>query len=139
MLEILLKIILSLLISSAAIVFLIWIWNHQIDTIETFKGYFREKSKETVGWIATRDENKIYQEGSEVGKIIGEIKKIDGNYLFPEIHNSLALDSSKNFNYRRHIYRIIQIEVIAQTAATELGMVNGYKKNVLCERLEESE
>ena len=131
-LEILFKIIISL----AAIFVLAWIWTHQIDPTETFKRFFRERAEKTVDWIVTRDENKIYQDGEEVGKVIGEIKEVEGKFMFQEFHNSFALELSKTFDYRRHIYRIIQVEVIAQSAVTEHGIVRGFMKNILCERLE---
>ena len=129
----------KIIISLVAIVFLTWIWTHQIDPIETFKQLIRGRAEDTVDWIVTRKENSIYQGGEEVGKVIGEIKEVDGNFMFQEFHNSLALDSNKTFEYRRHIYRIIQVETIAPTASTEHGMVSGYMKNILCERIENLE
>lgn len=136
LLEILLKIVFTIIVVGIASSSLYWVWTKQIDVKATLSYLVKKPIEEIASYVVTVDENAIYQNGKKVGEVIGEVSEVEGKLMFHELHSSMNLDIETPFEYRRKQYKIIHIDVMADASPTEHGMVEGFKKNVLCERVE---
>lgn len=115
-----------------------WLWTHQIDPRETFKRLFRGKAKGTVDWIATRDQDAIYQNGQIVGRVSGDVQEMDNEIVFHEIYDTSVLNTKEPFEYRRHILKIISKDIIGQKIVTTpegSEVKQNVIMNVVCEKI----
>lgn len=136
LLEILLKIGITIIVVGIASSSLYWVWTKQIDVKATLSNLVKNPTEGIASYVVIVDENAIYQNGKKVGDVIGEPSEVEGNLMFHEFHSSMNLDIESPFEYRRKQYKIIHIDVMADASLTGHGMVEGFKKNVLCEQVE---
>ena len=133
--EIVFKIFWTLVLIIVFVCSINWIWTHQIDVKETILGFF----KKPVDWIATRDENAIYQNGEIVGNVTEKVDETEDKLIFHEICNTSELNQELIFEYRREKLRIIEIgSIIGQeNIVTSSGSEIKYNiiRNVVCEKV----
>jgi hypothetical protein len=118
-LELFLKVVLTIGMSVFFLLGLRWVWTNQLDVPGTV-AKFVQQVREPPGWVATRDLDKIYQEGKSVGDVTGEVRDVDGRMLFTQLTNTGNLDQKAVFEYRRIRLRICQV-----------GTVTGMKSSVI--------
>jgi hypothetical protein len=83
-----------------------WIWHNQIDVKETGR-QFLDAPKKSMDWVATRDDQKIYQEGKVVGAICGAVDISENKIIFKEVCDTELLDMKHPFEYKRDKLKII--------------------------------
>ena len=121
------------------IIVIVWVWTQHIDVKETILGLFKKEAQKTVEWIATRDENAIYQNGKIVGNVTAKVDETKDKLIFHEICNTSELNQELPFEYRREELRIIEIgSIIGQkNIVTSSGSEIKYNimENVVCQRV----
>ena len=136
--EIVFKIFITLVLFIVFVYSINWIWTHQIDVKETIFGLFKKEAQKKVEWVATRDENAIYQNGGIVGNVIAKVDETEDKLIFHEICNTSKLNQELLFEYRREKLRIIEIgSIIGQeNIVTSSGSEIKYNiiRNVVCEK-----
>jgi len=136
MIEIIFKVVISAILG----IFLVWMWQSHIDVKATFMTLFKNKVEEQAEWISTRQENAIYQNNQLVGKIAGEVKEEDGNFIFDELNDTGALDQSQPFEYKRGKCKITHIQTMSgmklgNTPGGNFTQKNNVLENVTCEKV----
>jgi len=141
LLEILFKIGLTLAIAVIVywqIVFLKWLWPTQIDVKATLSQFVKQAAPK-IDTIAIRDPNKIYQNGKEVGNIIGEVKNENDTIIFQKISETTNLDKKQPFDYKRDKYKIIKIKKSARLdISSSFGQLKDALTNVVCEKIKQN-
>lgn len=107
--EIVFKIFMTLVLIIVFVYSINWIWTNQIDVKETIFGLFKKEAQKKVEWVATRDENAIYQNGEIVGNVTAKVDENKVKLIFHEICNTSKLNQELLFEYRREKLRIIEI------------------------------
>ena len=101
--------------------------------------FLKKKVEKPVDWIATRDENAIYQNGEIVGNVTEKVDETEDKLIFHEICNTSELNQELIFEYRREKLRIIEIgSIIGQeNIVTSSGSEIKYNiiRNVVCEKV----
>jgi len=137
--EIVFKIFMTLVLIIIFVYSINWIWTHQIDVKETIFGLFKKEAQKKVEWVATRDENAIYQNGEIVGNVTEKVDETEDKLIFHEICNTSKLNHELLFEYRREKLRIIEIgSIIGQeNIVTSSGSEIRYSiiRNVVCEKV----
>ena len=137
--EIVFKIFMTLVLIIVFVYSINWIWTHQIDVKETIFGLFKKEAQKKVEWVATRDENAIYQNGKIVGNVTAKVDETEDKLIFHEICNTSKLNQELPFEYRREKLRIIEIgSIIGQeNIVTSSGSEIKYNiiRNVVCEKV----
>ncbi len=116
------KIVLSLFALLIFALAIRWLWTNQVDPVETIKKLFKGKAEAQVEWIATRDENAIYQDSKIVGKVWGEVEFLDGTLTFIKLHETTNLNQKLPFEYQRYRLRITKIE---GSIGMDINMIDG--------------
>ncbi len=104
------KVIVTLVILIPTVLTVVWLWRTQIDPVQTAKNLFKKKTDPSIGWVATRDDNKLYQNGLPVADITGPIEDKLKEICFKELSNC-------NFNKAQVLeygYKKIRILTIGQ-------------------------
>ena len=97
--EILTKVIITLVVVFGCWKALHWTWTSQIDLKATLQKYVTKKPDIADG-IVTRDPNKIYQSGNAVGDVTGSVEIENGTVplqfyaTFSQILNDVGIDSA---------------------------------------------
>jgi len=140
--EIIFKIIMTLVSIFVIIVSVYsinWIWTHQIDVKETIYGLFKKETQKKVEWVATRDENAIYQNGEIVGNVTAKVDETEDKFIFHEICNTSKLNHKLLFEYRREKLKIIEIGSIIGQENIVTSSGSGIKYNIIrkvvCEKV----
>ena len=137
--EIVFKIFWTLVLIIVFICSINWVWTHQIDVKRTILSFFKKEVERPVDWIATRDENAIYQNSEIVGNITAKVDKTEDKLIFHEICNTSELNRDLPFEYGREKLQIIEIgSIIGQKIiVTSNGSEIKYNimENVLCQRV----
>lgn len=137
--EIVFKIFWTLVLIIVFVCSIIWIWTHQIDVKETIFALFKKEAQKKVEWVATRDENAIYQNGKIVGNVTAKVDETEDKLIFHEICNTSKLNQELLFEYRREKLRIIEKgSIIGQESiVTSSGSEIKYNiiRNVVCEKV----
>lgn len=140
--EILLKIgitLVTLVFIYYQCIFIKWVWTSQIDSKKTISKILKKAAPDT-DTIATRDPNKIYQNGNVVGDITGQIEEKDNLIIFKQISNTSNLDQGVLFEYKRNKCRIIRIntsigiKIVATNSGTERR--DAVIEDVVCKKIE---
>lgn len=117
---------------------LLWIWTHQIDPKETFLRLFRQP--QSVDWLATRDPNKIYQNGRIIGTVSGEVEESNGKIIFHELSDTQELKRDMPFHYQRAELKIITIRskigMKSITSDAGLSFRHAVLIDVVCEKVD---
>ena len=137
--EIVFKIVMTILGCIVFLFFLRGVWKGQIDIKETCSMIVRKVITEP-DFIARRDPNKIYQNGKEVGIVSKNVQEKNDTIIFEELCETENLDRDIPFEYQRHKLRIIRIESIAglkiSASNTETEAKKAVLTNVVCERID---
>lgn len=137
MIELIIKIVITVLLVVVGAKALYWTWTSQIDPRATLYKYIKKEPK-IADMVVARDQDKLYQNGVAVADVTGTVQ-IDGTVLFTQLVNVVGLDRSQPIEYRRHKLRVTQVQYIA--ASKIVMTVNGTSvlKNVMegvtCEEL----
>jgi len=137
--ESLFKLFLSVLVIFFCLGSLRWIWRSQIDIKETGKRLLKTP-QESMGWVVTRDPQKIYQDVKVVGNICDEVKNLDNQIVFVEICDTEQLDTNIPFEYKRRRLKIVRIDkrIGLKSVVTSEGAISrkAVITNVVCEKIE---
>jgi len=140
--EIIFKIIMtlvSIIVIIVSVYLINWIWTHQIDVKETIFGLFKKEAQKKVEWVATRDENAIYQNGKIVGNVTAKVDETEDKLIFHEICNTSDLNHKLLFEYGREKLKIIEIgSIIGQeniVTSSGSGIKYNIIRNVVCEKV----
>ncbi|MCP4649957.1 MAG: hypothetical protein GY853_07770 [PVC group bacterium] len=136
--EILFKIAITIVASFLIyyqIVFVKYIWTSHIDVKATLFQFVKQATPRT-DTIAIRDPSKIYQNGEQVGSIIGAPKIEENIIVFEKISETKNLKREQFFEYKRDKYKIIKIEKSAVLdISSSSGQLNHTLTNVTCEKI----
>jgi hypothetical protein len=134
--ELLLKIGLSLFFTVVWVAGLWWVWTHQLDPMGTVSR-LTEKAVAPPEWVATREANKIYQDGAAVGDVSGPVETKGSAILFAQLSNAGAFNVQAPFEYQRSTLRVVRIDsaIGMKVEMTDQGSktLNGVFEGVLCE------
>jgi len=112
--EWIIKIAITVTIILVSVGMIRWIWTHQIDALATVSGILRS-AVEPKG-IATRDPNKLYQNGEPVADVVDDVEESGTSVLFHRLANAGNLDRKATFQYGRLTLRIVK-------TGTETGLL----------------
>jgi len=119
-----------------------WVWTRQLDPVATFQRLMQKPFK-APEWVATREPNKIYQNGNVVGEVTGPVQEQDSIIRFAQLANTGALNQAVVFQYQRHNVRIRQIGAaigmktqmhVSDSGATSRTLT-AVLENVVCEKV----
>lgn len=94
---------------------IIGIWKSDIDVRKLFNisYYLGNITEDKPSWLATREEDAIYQNGKKVGRVNKE-KILEENHLyFEDIYEASSLDTKKEFEYKKYVLQIESFEAVA--------------------------
>ena len=128
--EILFKIIITIAAIVILFFFLRWIWKSQID-IKATSYRIIKKFIPGTDTIATRDPNKIYQNGKAVGIVTGKIETQNDIVIFEELCETEELNQDIPFEYQRQKLQIIKIESITGLKVITSNEGSQTRKSVL--------
>jgi hypothetical protein len=136
--ELLLKVFLTIIVLYFSIGSLRWIWRSQIDIKETVRKIL-ETPQKSMDWIATREPDKIYQDGKVVGDVSGPVEDTDLYIKFQELSETSALNQNIPFEYQKYKLKIKQIESITgmkiDTSNDKSSVKRSVLSNVVCEKI----
>src|SRR5262249_29889035 len=136
--EVLFKIVLIVVATFLYVISVRWVLVHQVDprmTLSRLARKARDKVESPKDWIATREPNKIYQNGQAVGDVIGPVEKKQGRVHFAQLANT-TLDLGKPFEYQRERLKIHSVGMLAGTMIDAQSKTSTrVLKDVLCERV----
>ncbi len=132
MIENIIKIVLTIPLLSAvvfSILLILRLWNTQIDAPKTAKMWLGDQLAFS-SWIATIDEDSIYQDGRIIGRV--EVPPIikKGKITFPRVRYISSFDDKKDIEYRRFTCRNIKINGSTQVQGMEIA---GWFQDLECE------
>ena len=135
-LENLFKVTLSVVFTAGWLVGVRWVWTHQLDPVATVQRLVGKPFK-APEWVATREPNKIYQNGNVVGEVIGPVQEQDSIIRFEKLANTSALNKGVVFQYQRHDLQIRQIghAISAESAHPGAPLLMNVLDNVVCEKV----
>jgi hypothetical protein len=110
-----------------------WIWTHQIDPKATLNSVFRRTLEQD--WLATRDPNKLYQDGNPVAEVVGPVQMGEGSIYFERLANTSLLDTQQPVEYQRLKLRIVRIETAIGHLASPRGTLSAVLDKVQCQVL----
>ena len=109
--ELTFRIILTVVFTGVWLIGVRWVWTNQLDPRATVSR-FSEKTLALPEWVATRDPNKLYQNGRAVGDVTGTVDQRDGQVRFVQLANTTDFDRSKPFEYQRLTLRVQSLGAI---------------------------
>ena len=112
-LELFFKFLLSfilLLVIYISITSLFTIWRYQIDFKQSFYNLLKYQVNKNIGWLIIREDNRIYQNGEAIGRVVGKVENIGDKLVFEKIIDALELNLELPIEYRREKLRIISKE-----------------------------
>ena len=109
--ELTFRIILTVVFTGVWLIGVRWVWTNQLDPRATVSR-FSEKTLAPPEWVATRDPNKLYQNGRAVGDVTGTVDQRDGQVRFVQLANTTDFDRSKPFEYQRLTLRVQSLGAI---------------------------
>ena len=116
------KLLISIIVVTVFVLLNVWgvqflrfVWSSQIDTKETFwrtlKRFVSLPKVSEV--IVVRAPDRIYQDGKEVGTVIGEVKREDSVVTFEMLSETADLKENLPFEYQKDHFRIISVKTRA--------------------------
>ena len=117
-----------------------WVWTHQLDPIATVQRLIQRPFK-APEWVATREPNKIYENGNVVGEVTGPVKEEGSTIRFTQLANTTSLNQAVVFQYQRHNLRIRQVgsafgmksEMQVSESGATPRVLTAVLENVVCE------
>lgn len=107
-----------------------WAWSKQIDPKATLKKV-ATKPFEAPAWVATRDPNKVYQNGVAVGDVSGEVQREGTKVVFAQLANTAQLKTGAPVEYQRIRLRIVQVQSISGVKSVVTGEGSSVTTNVM--------
>ncbi len=133
--ELVFKILVTLIATAIWVFVVCWTWTRHIDVKQTAVGAVKKTVQQPVKWIATRDQNAIYQDGQLVGDVSGTVEIKGDQFGFAEICNTSGLKQNAPFEYRRFKLKIISIGTTMGLSSSAGGGRTEVKQNVLLDVL----
>lgn len=134
--ELVLRIVLTAILSGIWLIGLRWVWTNQLDpraTVARLTG----KALAPPDWVATRDPAKIYQGSAAVGDVRGQVTNEGSQVRFQQLVNTTGFDRDQPFEYQRLTLRIVSIRTMIgmKIETTEGGSetLTGVLEDVLCD------
>jgi hypothetical protein len=122
-----LEILFKFLVTVIFLLPIYWVWTHHIDVQRTIIAWKDAVKRGQVGWIETRDADKIYQNGNAVGDVNGQVQEEGNMVIFSEIINTSDLNRTSQFEYQRKRLKIVSIGTMIGNEVT----LSGTKQSVL--------
>ncbi len=107
--ELIFKIILTAFFTAIWLILIDKTWKSHIDLKESFNQLFNQTTS-PPSWIATREENKIYQNGIAIGEITGKVTNNGKEIIFSQISNTSNFDINIPFEYQRFRIKVHKVE-----------------------------
>lgn len=105
---IIILVVIFLVVVRPLILFLHHVWTSQIDPRETIRRVLnRLFPKPQAEIIATRDPNKIYQNGKEVGNVTGQVEIKNDLVIFHMLSETADLEEDHPLEYKKESFQII--------------------------------
>jgi hypothetical protein len=137
--EVITKIIITVIIVFTAAKALHWTWTSHIDPIATIHKMFRQKPK-FADLVIARDPSKIYQGEVIVADVTGGVDIKNGKVVFKQISDTSRLDKSKPIEYGRSKFKIMHVGRIIgmKSVVSEKGsrVLLNVMEDVICEKVE---
>ena len=119
-----------------------WVWTHQLDPVATVQRLMQKPFK-APEWVATREPNKLYQDGTVVGEVTGPVQEEGSIIRFAQLANTGTLKQAVVFQYQRHNLRIRQIgsasgmktEMHVSDSGATSRTLTAVLENVVCEKV----
>jgi hypothetical protein len=136
--ELITKIIITLLVILVGAKVLYWTWTSHIDLKATVRKFVTQEPK-IADTVVTRDPNKLYQNGVAVADVTGLVQINNGSVLFTQIANVSGLDKSQPIEYRRFKLKVTQVQTTIgmKTVVSDKGssVLQNVMEGVTCEEL----
>lgn len=134
----LVAVVIALVITTSAVVFLIGLWNTQLDPWQTLKNLFTRAIPQTQA-VVKREADAIYQNSVKVGQVVGNVVDDNDSIVFECLADTENLDRTQPFQYRRQTLSIRSIEaiiglwIIPNAETGELETFHNVLQGVACE------
>lgn len=137
--ELLTKILITLIVVLVGAKSLYWTWTSHIDLKATIRKFVTQEPK-IAETVVTRDPNKLYQNGVAVADITGTVQINDGTVLLSQIANVSGLDKSQPIEYGRLKLKVTIVRSVIgmKTVVSDKGssVLQNVMEGVTCEKLE---
>ena len=128
MLQIIVKLLISIVVFVPVALGLFWLWRQDIDVSKTFA---RKRLVEAVTnapskLVVVREPTSLYQRGNNVGVALSaKVDESAKTVLFEEITNSGSLNLGEQFEYRSYVLRFDHADTMIglSSAAPEKGRI----------------
>jgi hypothetical protein len=127
--EVIVKTIMTLVIMVPAFLTVVWLWRTQIDPCQTVKNLFKKNTNPSIEWVATREPNRLYQNGIPVADITGDIVVKNNLIVFKELCNS-ELKWDDPIQYGRKTLTILSVDSIVGQVVSLNGTQTTMKQKV---------
>jgi hypothetical protein len=120
-----------------------WVWTHQLDPVATVQRLMQKPFK-APEWVATREPNRIYQNGNVVAEVTGAVEENGSIMRFAQISNTSALNQAVVFQYQRHNLRIREVgsaigmktEMHVSGSGATSRTLTAVLENIVCEKVQ---
>jgi len=115
------------------IALLVGIWRPRVDPLQTLRNIFTQHAQ--PDWLATEEQDQVYQSGQSVGFVIGEITETERTLTLERIVGIDALNANEPFRFRNQEWKITKIStrtLLDMTIRPPMSSVEG----VVCEKSE---
>ena len=137
--ELIIKIVITVLVFFVGAKALYWTWTSHIDPKATVPKFVAQEPK-IVDTVVTRDPNKLYQNGVAVADVTGPVQITDGTVHLSQLVNVSGLDKSQPIEYERLKLKVIQVRSIIgmKSVVSDQGssVLQNVMEGVTCEKLE---
>ena len=113
-----------------AVFALMTLWRSQIDIGATFSQWMTPAAP-----FVAINPNSIYQNGQEVGNVVGDVLIQENRVTFQRITDTGNLNRDEPFEYQRERLRIVEMGSTATVRITNQGLLQNDMKDVVCERV----
>ena len=142
-LENLFKVCLIVMFTAAWLAAVRWVWTHQLDPVATVQRLMQKPFK-APEWVATREPNRIYQNGNVVGEVAGAVEEKGSIIRFAQLANTGALNQTGVFQYQLHNLRIREVgsaigmktEMHVSDSGATSRTLTAVLENVVCEKVQ---
>jgi len=116
------------------LLFVKWLWVNQVDLKATFSRFIKLTALKS-DIIATRDPNKIYQQGKPVGIVAGQITEKGDTVIFKKLIETTNLNRKEPFEYKRDKCKIVSIGSLSVLdISNSSGVRMGVLRNIVCQK-----
>lgn len=133
--ELILKIFITLFAIAIFSGVLYWIWSHQLDPKATVEKVIH-RAIEPPDWIATRDQNKVYQNGKPIADVRGDIREDGLRVTFDQLVNVQGLSTDQPIEYRRLKLHVLNVGSVRGVLSTGFETLQNVWGEVECVQIE---